>query len=150
MPPADPKNKQKPVSDEPELQARAKALFEAIVRDDPASAEPLWFPREPFLVLKDIKDPGKYWDQLHRTYAKDVHALHEKRSSWDGARFVRFELGSTPKWVAPGEEGNSIGYFRSFRGKLVFAQNGKEEDLEVRVMITWQGRWFITHLSKFK
>jgi hypothetical protein len=142
-------NKVNPVEDA-DLQTRAKALFEGIVKDDAAIAEPLWFPREPFNILKDIKDPEKYWKQLHKAYAKDVHKLHESRSSWDGATFVRFERGSAPKWVKPGEEGNKIGYYRSFHGKLVYSVAGAESSMEVRVVITWQGKWYITHLSKFK
>jgi hypothetical protein len=133
-----------------ELQERARALFQAIVKDDPALAEPMWFPREPFIPLKDIKDPGKYWAELHRTYAKDVHALHEKRKSWDGAEFVSFDGWSTPKWVPPGDEANKIGYYRAFRGKLRYKVGGEDAAMDVHVIITWQGRWYVTHLRKFK
>jgi hypothetical protein len=137
-----------PTSDE--LTARARGLFEAIVNDDPARGEAFWFPKEPFIPLKDVKGPDKYWEQLHRTYAHDIHALHKKRKSWDGATFVGFELGSTPKWVPPGDEGNKIGYYRTFRGKLRYRIDEKDAEIEVRVIISWQGRWYITHLSKFK
>ena len=135
---------------EAELQERAKGLLDAIARDEPSLGDPFWFPREPFIPLKDVKGPDKYWAQLHRTYANDIHALHKKRASWDGVTFEGFELGSPPKWVKPGEEANKIGYYRSFRGKLRFVADGKHESLEVRTVITWQGRWYITHLSKFK
>jgi hypothetical protein len=134
----------------PELQERAKALFEAIMANDAEHADPFWFPKEPFIPLKDIKDPGKYWDQLHRTYAADIRALHKKRKSWDGASFVSFAIGSKPKWVKPGDEANKIGYYRSFHGTLRYAIDGKEGTLDVHTVITWQGRWYITHLRKFK
>jgi hypothetical protein len=143
-------NKVKPLSGEAELQARAKLLLEAITKNDPAIAEPFWFPREAFLVLKDIKDPGKYWGQLHRTYASDIAKLHKKRASWEGVTFDQFEIGSAPKWVKPGEEGNKIGYYRSFRGKIHYKVGDKPASIEVHTVITWQGRWYITHLSKFK
>ena len=78
-----------------------------------------------------------------------LHVWRQKDAGSEG-RFVRYELGSPPKWVKPGEEGNKIGYHRSFQGKLRFEQNGREDALEVRVTITWQGRWFITHLLPFK
>lgn len=142
-------NKVKPITDE-ELQGRAKLLFEGIVKNDAAIAEPLWFPRDVFLDLKDIKDPGKYWDQLHRAYARDIEKLHKKQKSWEGATFDRLDIGSPPKWVKPGDEGNKIGYYRTTKSTLHFTQDGKAHTLEVRVMITWQGRFFITHLSKFK
>lgn len=143
-------NKVLPPETSKDLQARAAALFEAIVKNEPALGDPFWFPEEPFIPLKDIKDPGKYWKTLHRTYAKDIAKLHRSRDSWDGARFIGFEMGSTPKWVKPGEEANKIGYYRSFRGKLRYEIGGETSSIEVRVMISWQGRWFITHLSKFK
>ncbi|MDI3290558.1 hypothetical protein [Polyangium sp. 15x6] len=143
-------NKVLPPLDSEELQKRAAALFDAIVADDPARGESFWFPKEPFIPLKDVKGPDKYWDQLHRTYARDIHALHKKRKSWEGATFEGFELGSTPKWVPPGDEGNKIGYYRTFRGKLRYRIGEKTESIEVRVLISWQGRWYITHLSKFK
>jgi len=148
--PVDPKNEVKPLPDGEELQARAKALFDAIVRDEPALGESFWFPKEPFIPLKDVKGPDRYWDTLHSAYANDIHALHRKRKTWDGATFTRFERGSPPKWVKPGEEANKIGYYRSFRGTLRFEADGKPAEIEVRTMITWQGRWYITHLSKFK
>jgi hypothetical protein len=146
----DPANKAKPPVDSEELQARARGLFDAVVQNNAALGEDLWFPREPFLILKDIKEPGKYWDQLHRAFVKDVEKLHKKRQSWEGAEFVKFEPGSPPKWVKPGEEGNKIGYHRTVKGNLVYKAEGKTHKLEVRVMISWQNRWYITHLGKFK
>ncbi|MDC3959480.1 hypothetical protein [Polyangium jinanense] len=143
-------NKVLPPLDSEELQKRAAALFNAIVADDPARGESFWFPKEPFIPLKDVKGADKYWDQLHRTYARDIHALHKKRKSWEGATFEKFELGSTPKWVPPGDEGNKIGYYRTFRGKLRYRIGEQTQSIEVRVIISWQGRWYITHLSKFK
>lgn len=139
-----------PPTEGPELQERAKGLLSAVIQDDPKLAEPFWFPKEPFIPLKDVKGPDKYWEQLHRTYGKDVHALHKKRTSWSGVVFEKFSIGSKPTWVKPGEEGNKIGYHRSFRGKLHYSVDGKRESFEVRTVITWQGLWYITHLSKFK
>jgi hypothetical protein len=133
-----------------ELQARAKGLFDAIVKDDPELAEAFWFPREPFIPLKDIKDPGKYWAQLHRTYQSDVHALHKKRKSWDKAEFVNFDGWSRSKWVKPGDEANKIGYHRAFHGKIHFKAGGEDAVIDVHTIITWQGKWYVTHLRKFK
>jgi hypothetical protein len=133
-----------------ELAARAKGLFEAIVKDEPERAEAFWFPRAPFVPLKDVKDPGKYWDQLHRSYVRDIHALHEKRKSWDGAELTGFDGWSHPKWVAPGHEANNIGYYRAFNGKLHYRVGGADAEIEVHTIITWQGRWYVTHLRKVK
>ncbi|AUX45607.1 hypothetical protein SOCE26_071020 [Sorangium cellulosum] len=143
-------NKIKPPLASEELTARARGLFEAIVKNEPALADPFWFPKEPFIPLKDVKDPGKYWDNLHAAYVNDVKAMHRKRKGWEGARFVGFEVGSTPKWVPPGDEVNKIGYYRSFHGKLKYEIDGKPASLDVHTIISWQGRWYITHLGKFK
>lgn len=150
--PYDPKNKVLPPADSAELQARAKQLFEAIVADDPPKGDGFWFPKEPFLPLKDVKGPDKYWDQLHRTFAADVRRYHKKgaKKGWADAKFVKFELGSKPKWVPPGDEANKIGYYRSFHGKLRYEQGGEARALDVHTVISWQGRWFITHLDDFK
>ncbi len=133
-----------------ELQERAKGLFDAIVADNPDRAEAFWFPREPFIPLKDVKDPGKYWTQLHKTYVSDVHALHRKRKSWEGATFVKFDGWTRSKWVPPGDEANKIGYHRAFHGKLHYKVGGDDGEIDVMTIITWQGRWYVTHLRKFK
>lgn len=133
-----------------ELVERAKGLLEAIARDEPERGESFWFPKEPFIPLKDIKDPGKYWSQLHRTYANDIHALHKKRKRWDKVEFVSFDGWSRPKWVKPGDEANKIGYYRAFHGKLRFKVDGEADEIDVHTIITWQGRWYCTHLRKFK
>ena len=143
-------NKVLPPLESDELTTRAKKLFDAIVHDDPALGESFWFPKEPFIPLKDVKGPDKYWNNLHATYARDIHALHRKRKSWEGATFVGFKMGSTPKWVPPGDEANKIGYYRSFRGKLTYRIDDKNSTIDVHTIISWQGEWFITHLSKFK
>ena len=89
-----------------DLTARARGLFDAVVKDDPTLGEPFWFPKEPFIPLKDVKGPGKYWETLHHSFVNDVHALHRKRKSWEGATFKSFTVGSKPKWVKPGDEAN--------------------------------------------
>ncbi|WP_437827540.1 hypothetical protein [Sorangium sp. So ce1153] len=139
-----------PALESKDLTERASALFDAIVKNEPALAEAFWFPKEPFIPLKDVKDPGKYWDNLHAAYLNDVKAMHRKRKSWEGARFVGFQVGSRPKWVPPGDEANKIGYYRSLHGKLKFELDGKPASLDVHTIISWQGRWYITHLGDFK
>src|SRR5206468_1163848 len=69
----------RPPSDQ-RLQDLGRALFAAIAQDAPAQAEPCFFPREAFLRVKAIADPGRYWDQLHTRFAKDIHGLHRQLS----------------------------------------------------------------------
>lgn len=147
----DPQNRSKPPLESADLTERAHKLFDAIKADDPEIARDFFFPREPFIPLKDVKGADKYWDQLYRVYAADIHQLHRKLGKdLEDAQFVSFELGSTPKWVKPGEEANKIGYFRTFRGKLSYTAAGAPKSFEVRVIISWDNKWYITHLLPFK
>lgn len=149
-PPADPQNKAKPPLASEDLDVSAKALFDAVVKDDPDLAKAFFFPREPFTPLKDAADPDRYWRQLFATYQHDIHKLHQKQRDWSKASFESFELGSPPTWVKPGDEANKIGYFRTFRGRLNYRHDGKKYHLETHTIISWDGHWYITHLLPFK
>lgn len=145
-------NKERPPLESEDLTGQARRLFGAIQADEPSQAADFFFPREPFIPLKDIKNPGKYWDQLYRVYEQDIHQLHRKRKKeLEGAVFEGFALGTAPTFVNPGEEGNKIGYHRTFHGKLRYrTADGQQRTLETRVIISWAGRWYITHLLPFK
>jgi hypothetical protein len=144
---SDPDNRRMPALTSPDLTERARHLFQAIVENQPALADDFFFPKEPFIPLKDVADPGRYFDQLIATYHRDVASLHAKRKDWSGAAFVSFELGTTPGWVAPGKEYNKIGYFRTFRGKLTYSIGDSTRDMSVTTIISWDGRWYVTHLA---
>jgi len=144
------KNKAKPELQSAELEQRARALLDAIVKDDPDLAKDFFFPREPFTPLKDVTNPDKYWVQLYGTYKRDVHELHRKRRDWTGAVFESFELGTPPTWVKPGDEYNKIGYYRTFRGRLRYTVGDKKGHLDVATIISWNKGWYITHLMPIK
>jgi len=139
-------NRSEPPLASTELTERARHLFDAVVQDRPELADDFFFPREPFIPLKDVADPARYFDQLLATFHREVHTLHRKRKSWEGATFEAFELGSKPRWVKPGDEWNKIGYFRTFDGKLRYEVGGRHRVLTVRTIISWDGRWYVTHL----
>lgn len=143
-------NATRPADSSEELTERARHLFDAIAGNRPDAADDFFFPREPFIPLKDVRDPARYFDELLATYHRDVRHLHASRRSWDGAKFVSFELGSRPKWVKPGEEWNKIGYFRTFGGKLRYEIGGRTRVLDVHTIISWDGRWYVTHLSAIR
>lgn len=147
---ADPANREKPPLSSDDLTERASHLFDAISRGEPALADDFFFPLEPFVPLKDVADAARYHRQLVATYHRDVLDLHKRHASWDGASFVSFTLGTPPKWVAPGEEWNKIGYFRTFRGTLAYDLAGKRRTLPVVTIISWDGRWYVTHLAPIK
>ena len=130
-----------PVDDRVQLLGRT--LFEAVVRDDPRLAEQCFFPREPFLQVKAIPDPGRYWDRLHARFARDVHALHAGTPGIAG-------LAQRGGLVKPGEEGNRLAYWASRHSWLHFRVGAQAKRFEVRVLISWQDRWYVIHLSEFK
>lgn len=134
-----------------DLTTKASHLFAAVQKDDASLAADFFFPRSAFLPVKDIGNPGKYWDQLFRTYNRDIHDLHNKhKTKIEGAQFVDIQAGSPAKWVPPGEEANKIGYYRSFNAKVRYRVGETYGHFDVRVQITWQGKWFITHLLPWK
>lgn len=127
---------------------QARRLFDAIVHDDPARAAELYFPRDAFLQVKAMHDPGRYWDRLKKRFDDDIHALH--RALPEGATFERFELARRGGWVAVGEEGNRLPYWAARHSWLHYRVGTRPGKLEVRVLITWDDRWYVTHLNEFK
>jgi hypothetical protein len=133
-----------------ELDASGKLLFDAVVNDQPEAADAFFFPREPFLTLKDVADPARYFGELVRAFHHDIHSLHGKRRSWEGARFTRFTLGSPPRYIEPGHEWNKLGYYRTFDSRLAYEIGDKTRYLVVHTIISWEGRWYVTHLLPVK
>ncbi len=131
--------------------ARARLLFEAIVRDEPERAMPFFFPREPFLRVKAIANPGGYWETLRRAYERDIHTLHAQLGDLRGREparieFVRLEFSRRKTWQAVRSEANAIPYWCVRHNQLVYLKNGREQRIEVRTLIHWGANWFVTHL----
>ena len=135
-----------PASD---AEAKARVLFDAIVHDDPARAREVFFPREAFLLVKDIPNPGRYYDRLQRRFEQDVHTLHAGLSKAAEARFERFELASRGGFVRVHDEGNRLPYWASRHSFLHYRIAGQLQRLEVRVLISWDDRWYVIHLNEF-
>jgi len=138
-----------PRPDASSAERRAKQLFEAILHDDPKRAEGVFFPRAAFLLVKDIRDPGAYFDQLHARFASDIHALHKRLPGLTHAHFDRFELVRRGGFVAVREEGNRLPYWASRHSVLHYTSEGARHQFEVRVLITWDDEWYVIHLNEF-
>jgi hypothetical protein len=132
-----------------DLDARARLLFEAVLRDDPAHAEAVFFPRDAFLQVKAMQNPGRYYDRLHARFAVDIHALHRSLPGLGSAEYDHLELGKRGGLVKPGEEGNRLAYWAARHATLVYRVGKELRRFEVRVLITWQERWYVIHLSDF-
>jgi hypothetical protein len=128
-------------------QERGRRLLEAIVHDDPARAQDFFFPLEAFIPLKGIANAAEYWHRLFERYAVDIHALHATVPA--DAVFERLEVVTRGGWVRPREEGNRLPYWAARHNRLHYRTGGETRVLEVRVLITWADRWYITHLSEF-
>src|SRR5262249_10299071 len=81
-------NRTEPLLVSADVTERASHLFDAIVRGEPSLGDDFFFPKEPFIPLKDVADPAKYFDQLIATYHRDILELHRRNSHLDGAKFV--------------------------------------------------------------
>ncbi len=133
-----------------ELQARAKKLFEAIQKDEPEIAMAMFFPREPFIGLKDVKDPSAYWDKLVKEYKAHIHSYHKKLGKKAAeAEFESFELNpKTQVYVAPKKEFNKTGYNKVSKSKLRYRLKGKPRTLDIATMIDHESKWYVTHLKQ--
>jgi hypothetical protein len=130
----------------------ARALFAAIAADDVSAASTLFFPRAAFLLVKDMADPGRYYDQLYRRFQADLHALHTRlqaSAALPEAEFQRFELSARGGFVRVHEEANRLPYWAARHSTLYYKSHGRTQQLELRVLITWDDRWYIIHLSEF-
>ena len=130
--------------------ARARLLVDAIRANDPALALPFFFDKDAFRKVKAIKAPDKYFDYLIRVYAKDIQSIREKLAAPDTVEFVSFKLGRGRNWIPRGKEANRLPYYATYKSRLVLKDDGRERTIKVRVMITWEGKWFVTHLSRKK
>jgi len=128
---------------------KARRLFEAIRRDDPSSIADFFLPRDAFRLIKAITNPDRRYDQLFRAYEEDIHELHASLRGLDRAQFSRFELVRRGGWVIVGEEGNRLPYWVSRHSFMEYRVDGRPVRFEVRVLITWNDHWYVTHLNEF-
>jgi hypothetical protein len=99
--------------------------------------------------VKAMAHPERYYDRLRARFTEDVHALHRATPDLAQATFERLELGRRGGWVAPGEEGNRLPYWAARHAVLRYRVGAARRQIEVRVLITWQDRWYVIHLSEF-
>lgn len=140
-PDADPPPPRPPVG---ETETRARELFDAIVADEPERARRFFFPRDPFLILKGIANPGGYWDRLYAHYERDIHELHATIP--EGAAFERFAPSRRGGWVARREEANALPYWAMRHSFVHYRAGDREQRFEIRTLINWGPDWYVTHL----
>lgn len=149
-----PQTKDQPSLDSPAFKQRLDLLWRAIVADDPALAEPAFFPVEAYELVKDIEKPRADWkSRLLKNFHRDIKRRHKELGPEPQAlELVGVEVDpARVKWMEPGKEGNKLGYYRVTRNKLRYKDpSGAEKKLELTSLISWRGEWFVVHLDGFK
>lgn len=130
-------------------------LLRACVPDDPTPARELFLPREAFRLIKAIAEPDALYDRLLRAYDDDIHELHarlreESAGDLSTVSFVRFRFTGRRGWVRVREETNRLPYWAQRHSWIDYRAGGRDRSIEVRTMIAWGDRWFITHLNEFR
>jgi hypothetical protein len=130
-----------------ELTVRAKHLLEAIAKDDGELAGDIVFPRDAYLVVKDVPDPGKHWDtKVLAAFRSQVHQLHHHTKGVERAVFMGFELGQPATEAMPKKKDLKRMLWRSKRSRLAFTIDGKPSHFDVVEMTGWRGAWYVTKL----
>lgn len=134
----------------PALDARAQALWQAIVADDPARATPFFFPLGAYIQVKAIQDPASDWrSRLVAAYEGDIHAAHATLGDAAAtATFGGISVPDTAQWVNPGEEYNKGSYWRVYGTKLDYTANGSPGSFTIASMISWRGEWYVVHFAR--
>lgn len=148
-----PQTRDRPAASSKELDARAAALWDGIVHDDPERAMPFFFPVTAYEQVKAIAYPASDWRRrLVAAYKRDVHGLHKRLGEkTESAKLVRLDVpDERARWVEPNEESNKLGYWRVYGTRIVYEVDGKERTLDISSLISWRGEWYVVHLTGFK
>jgi len=145
---------ERPTLSSPSFQKRIAAVAQAIISGEVEPALPAFFPLVAYQQVKDVAKPERdYKFRLLANFKRDITEYH--RALGSAAAESKFE-GVTvsekdAKWMAPGSEGNRLGYFRVLRSRLRFTlPTGRTRDFELTSLISWRGEWYLVHLHGFK
>jgi hypothetical protein len=144
---------ERPTLSSPSFQARVALVARAIVNGDAESASVAFFPLLAYQQVKDVAKPERdYKFRLLANFKRDVLEYHRALGASAEAKFDGITVSEKDaKWMAPGSEGNRVGYFRVLRSRLRFTlPTGRTRDFELTSMISWRGEWYVVHLHGFK
>lgn len=149
-----PQTDQRPSSTSAAFQERIALVGEAILTGNTEPAAAAFFPLLAYQQVKDVAKPERdYRFRLLANFKRDVleyhHALGAEAAQ---AKFSGVTVSERDaKWMAPGSEGNKVGYFRVLRSHLHFTlPTGRTRDFELTSLISWRGEWYVVHLHGFK
>jgi len=145
---------QRPTLTSPSFQKRIEAVARAIISGEVEPALPAFFPLVAYQQVKDVAKPERdYKFRLIANFKRDLLEYHHAlgaaaaETKFDGITVSEKDA----KWMAPGSEGNKLGYFRALRSRLRFTlPTGKTREFELTSLISWRGEWYVVHLHGFK
>jgi hypothetical protein len=149
-----PQTDERPSLSSTAFQQRIAAVAQAIISGDTEPAVAAFFPLVAYQQVKDVAKPERdYRFRLVANFKRDI--LEYRRALGAGAAGAKFSGVTVPerdaKWMAPGSEGNKLGYFRVLRSRLHFTlPAGRSHDFELTSLISWRGEWYVVHLHGFK
>lgn len=149
-----PQTDERPTLTSAGFQRRVTLVARAIVTGDAEAASAAFFPLLAYQQVKDVAKPERdYRFRLLANFKRDVQEYHHALgSSAADAKFDSVTVSEKDaKWMAPGSEGNRVGYYRVLRSRLRFTlPTGRTHDFELTSMISWRGEWYVVHLHGFK
>ncbi len=149
-----PQTDERPTLSSVSFQRRVALVARAIVTGDAKAASAAFFPLLAYQQVKDVAKPERdYRFRLLANFERDVLEYH--RALGASAAEAKFDgvtvSAKDAKWMAPGSEGNRVGYYRVLRSRLRFTlPTGRSRDFELTSMISWRGEWYVVHLHGFK
>jgi len=126
---------------------RARHLATALAGGPLSLADDFFFPREPFLAVKDMSGAMHYFARLLNTYHADVERYRAQLPPDAPVTFVRFVPARACRWMEIGREANRLPYWSCYGARLVVRSNEREVVFRIHVMIHWGTQWFVTHLG---
>src|SRR5262249_19156716 len=128
----------------------ARALWDAIVADDPTAAEGFFFPLSAYVQVKAISDPTQDWNtRLLRAYEQDIHTWHTRVVA--GAQLVALDVPTgQAQWILPGTESNKGSYWRVYGSQLRYQVGDRMAAFTIASMISWRGEWYVVQLDSIR
>jgi hypothetical protein len=149
-----PQTEDRPSASSPAFQEHMRALWQAIVADDPAVAMPAFFPLGAYLQVKEFANPeSDYRSRLIAAYEEDIHALHDELGAQaSGATLEGVDVPDAQAvWVPPGAEYNKDSYWRVYGTTLRYTTpDGRSGAFPIASLISWRGEWYVVHLSSIR
>jgi hypothetical protein len=134
----------------PQFENEMSDLFQAVVTDSAALAQPAYFPESAYLQLKTIYNArSDYLNRLEGDFTLDIGAAHALLGN--DANTAKLLEATAPygfgHWVPPGVCDNSVGYYELPNARVVYQEDGQTRSFGIASMISWRGVWYVVHLG---